>query len=147
MRIGELAEKSGLSRDTIRFYERNGLIASRSGESATNNYRDYPEESLRALEFFTQAREAGMSIADLRGFVAATGGGCTPQDARAVIQQKIDEMTARAAQIETVVALLTRTLAELDGPAAEADGDEQKRNPAESGGAQAFPRKAAIRRP
>ncbi|HHS94881.1 MAG TPA: MerR family transcriptional regulator [Rhodobacterales bacterium] len=115
MRIGELAEKSGLSRDTIRFYERNGLIASRPGESATNNYRDYPKENLRALAFFTMARDAGMSIADLRSIVEAMGEGCAPEAGRAVIQRKIDEMTARAAQIETVVAFLTRTLDSLDG--------------------------------
>lgn len=35
MRIGELAQKSGVSRDTIRFYERNGLIASTVEDSET----------------------------------------------------------------------------------------------------------------
>lgn len=115
MRIGELAKKSGLSRDTIRFYERNGLITSRASESATNNYRDYPEESLQFLEFLTQAREAGMSVADLRGFVTAVQGRCTPEAAKAMIEDKIDELTARAAQIETVVAFLSRTLQKIDG--------------------------------
>jgi len=115
MRIGELAEKSGLSRDTIRFYERNGLIASRASKSATNNYRDYPDDSLTLLAFFTQAREAGMSVADLRRFVEAAAGSCTPDTARAVIRDKIDELTARAAQIDTVLAFLNRTLKEIDG--------------------------------
>lgn len=114
MKIGELSEKSGLSRDTIRFYERNGLITSRASESATNNYRDYPDDSGKLLDFFQQARQAGMSIADLRGFVEAAAGSCAPEAARAVIQDKIDELTARATQIETVIAFLTRTLGEMD---------------------------------
>lgn len=116
MRIGELAERSGLSRDTIRFYERNGLITSRASQSPTNNYRDYPDDSLRLLDFFTHAREAGMSIADLRGFVEAAQGSCAPEAARAVIRDKIEELTARAAQIETVVAFLTRTLDNIGTP-------------------------------
>ena len=71
MRIGELAERSGVSRDTVRFYERNGLIRSVSGQSDTNNYRDYPDDNLIRLEFFTKAREAGMSIADMRDIIEA----------------------------------------------------------------------------
>jgi DNA-binding transcriptional MerR regulator len=62
MRIGELAVKSGVSRDTIRFYERNGLITSQAGLATTNNYRVYPDDSLIWLGFLTGAREAGSPI-------------------------------------------------------------------------------------
>jgi len=44
MRIGELAKRSEVSRDTIRFYERNGLIFSMPSDSGTNSYREYFEE-------------------------------------------------------------------------------------------------------
>ncbi|MGH1578671.1 MerR family transcriptional regulator [Planktotalea sp.] len=110
MRIGELAEKSGVSRDTIRFYERNGLITSTAGESATNNYRDYPEDSLIWLRFFNGAREAGMSVADLRSIVEAVAGSCDQDHARKVVQQKIAELKERAKQIETVVEFLEASI-------------------------------------
>ena len=48
MRIGALAKASGLSRDTIRFYERRGLISSQA-ESGQNSYRNYPEHALDTL--------------------------------------------------------------------------------------------------
>lgn len=64
MRIGELSKRSGLSRDTLRFYERKGLITS-APESAANTYRDYPEESLFTLEVIAEAQSAGLTIADL----------------------------------------------------------------------------------
>lgn len=110
MRIGELSEKSGVSRDTIRFYERNGLITSQQSESATNNYREYREDSLTWLAFLSGAREAGMSIADLRGIVEAIAGSCDRDVAREVIAQKIAELKDRSRQIEQVVGFLEKAL-------------------------------------
>ncbi len=65
MRIGELSKHSGLSRDTIRFYEKERLIHSAPSTTQQNSYRDYPELLLERLQIITEAREAGMSIADL----------------------------------------------------------------------------------
>ncbi len=108
MRIGELSERSGVSRDTIRFYERNGLITSVVGDSATNNYRDYPQDNLVRLGFFSKARDAGMSITDLRDIVDAMAGSCDPDVARRVVGGKIDELKRRAEQIQRVVDFLER---------------------------------------
>lgn len=110
MRIGELSEKSGLSRDTIRFYERNGLITSTASESDSNNYREYSQEHLMWLGFLTGARDAGMSVADLQSIVAATAGSCDKNEARKIIHEKIQELKARADQIGKVVAFLETTL-------------------------------------
>lgn len=110
MRIGELAKQTGLSRDTIRFYERNGLLSSSPGPDASNNYRDYPEDSLRWLAFVTAAREAGLSVADLRGISEAMDGACGPEAGQAVIKAKIEELRGRAAQIDRSIAFLTAAL-------------------------------------
>lgn len=110
MRIGELAQKSGVSRDTIRFYERNGLITSTVGDSETNSYRKYEEDCLVWLRFFAGAREAGMSVADLRSIVEATAKSCDRDVARAVVQRKIDELKERADQIGKVIRFLENTL-------------------------------------
>ncbi len=65
MRIGELAKRTDVSRDTIRFYERHGLIQSAPGEGTTNSYRDYPEDAVFTLEVIQDAQAAGLSIADI----------------------------------------------------------------------------------
>lgn len=106
MRIGELAEQTGVSRDTIRFYERNGLITSVAGDSETNNYRDYPDDNVLRLDFYTKARDAGMSIADLRSINDAIAGSCDPEAARQVIRSKLAELNERADQIRRVVTFL-----------------------------------------
>lgn len=110
MRIGELAQKSGVSRDTIRFYERNGLITSTVEDSATNTYRDYKEGCLVWLQFFASARDAGMSIADLRSIVEAMAESCDRDVARAVIQRKVVELQKRADQIGDVIRFLEDAL-------------------------------------
>ncbi|MEO6131629.1 MAG: MerR family transcriptional regulator [Saprospiraceae bacterium] len=49
MLIGELSSKTGLSRDTIRFYEKQGLISVARRERRFNNYKEYSEETLQRL--------------------------------------------------------------------------------------------------
>lgn len=49
MLIGELSEKTGFSRDTIRFYEKQGLISVNRKERRANNYKEYSEDTLRRL--------------------------------------------------------------------------------------------------
>ncbi|PLS23398.1 MerR family transcriptional regulator [Neptunicoccus cionae] len=108
MRIGELAEKTGVSRDTIRFYERNGLISSSVSDSTTNNYREYKDDCVVILKFYAGAREAGMSIADLRSIMESTADSCDPEVGRRVIQSKISELKERAGQIENVIRFLEK---------------------------------------
>lgn len=62
MRIGELAAASGLSRDTLRFYETRGLIrAVRSG----NGYRHYPAETVQTLLYVRTAQRLGFSLGEI----------------------------------------------------------------------------------
>ncbi|MEZ5910793.1 MAG: MerR family transcriptional regulator [Paracoccaceae bacterium] len=65
MRIGELSRQTGVPRDTIRFYEREGLIRSAPSADATNSYRDYGEEVPERLQMIAEAQEAGLRLADL----------------------------------------------------------------------------------
>ncbi|WP_086931691.1 MerR family transcriptional regulator [Agarilytica rhodophyticola] len=111
MRIGDLAERTGVSLSTIRFYERNGLISSIPSESETNNYRQYPEENILLLQFLTKAREAGMSVADLKSLMSAIGNGCDEVHGRKVVEEKIAELKERATQIQKVIEFLEGQLA------------------------------------
>lgn len=65
MRIGELSKRSGLSRDTIRFYERQGIIKAEENREKSNNYKSYPEDAAMTLEVVRDAQSAGLSIGDL----------------------------------------------------------------------------------
>lgn len=69
MRIGELAERTGHSRDAIRFYEKQGLIRAATRERG-NNYKTYSDEAVLTLEVIRDAQAAGMSIGDLSVFLS-----------------------------------------------------------------------------
>ncbi|MFI6493466.1 MerR family transcriptional regulator [Streptomyces sp. NPDC050564] len=62
MRIGELAERTGMTRDTIRFYEKVGLV---EGERLANGYRDFAPEAVPWLDYVRTAQTLGFSLAEI----------------------------------------------------------------------------------
>ena len=62
MLIGELSKKAQLSRDTIRFYEKKGLIKAKPSASEYNTYKNYTEENLQRILLIKKAkRQTAMS--------------------------------------------------------------------------------------
>ncbi|MEU2250905.1 MerR family transcriptional regulator [Streptomyces sp. NPDC019224] len=97
MRIGELAAQTGLSRDTIRFYERTGLI---TGRRLANGYRDFPPETVPWLAYVRTAQTLGFSLAE----IARTGEELrdSPDSAEALsalFEEKIAAIDARMARL------------------------------------------------
>ncbi len=67
MKIGELASRTGCSIQTIRFYERKGLID--LPQRTQSNYRLYDKGSLRQLTFIKQCRSLDMSIVEVKQLI------------------------------------------------------------------------------
>lgn len=61
--IGELSKKSGLCRDTLRYYEKMGLI---SGVKSRASYRQYPESLLERLELLKKAKILGFTLCQIK---------------------------------------------------------------------------------
>lgn len=64
MKIGELAQRTGLAASRIRFYESIGLL--KLVERQANGYRSYPEQAVMVLNLITTAQQAGFSLDELR---------------------------------------------------------------------------------
>ena len=62
MRIGELAARTGLSKDTLRFYEKVGLL---DGVRLPNGYRDFPPETVIWLRYVRTAQALGFTLAEI----------------------------------------------------------------------------------
>jgi DNA-binding transcriptional MerR regulator len=62
MRIGELAARTGMSKDTIRFYEKVGLVA---GDRLGNGYRDFAPEVVEWLHYVRTAQTLGFTLAEI----------------------------------------------------------------------------------
>jgi DNA-binding transcriptional MerR regulator len=65
MLIGELAKRTGLSRDTIRFYEKIGLITVSNKSRRENNYKDYSDGVLNQLQVVQQLKGFGYTLPEI----------------------------------------------------------------------------------
>ncbi|MCK9871036.1 MerR family transcriptional regulator [Nocardiopsis dassonvillei] len=63
MRIGELAERTGVSTRALRYYEQRGLLAS---ERAANGYREYPPEAVNRVHGIRLLLDSGLTSDDVR---------------------------------------------------------------------------------
>jgi DNA-binding transcriptional MerR regulator len=76
LKAGELAERVGVSKDTLRFYERQGLLP-RPGRTA-NNYRSYPPEAVARVLWIRKVLAAGFTIEELARILAERDRGGVP---------------------------------------------------------------------
>lgn len=65
MFIGKLAAKTGLSKDTIRFYEKIGLIQASGYVRQANNYKSYTVHTLNRLNHIQELKNAGFTLAEI----------------------------------------------------------------------------------
>ncbi|MDR3669963.1 MAG: Cd(II)/Pb(II)-responsive transcriptional regulator [Holophaga sp.] len=105
MRIGELAQRGDCDVETVRFYEREGLLELPAREA--NGYRRYAERHLIQLNFIRHCRSLGMGLPDvrtLRSFQAH------PELACDAVNQMIDGQIQRIHQKVEALRLLERQL-------------------------------------
>jgi len=92
LRIGEVATRSGVSIDTIRYYERRKLLP-RAGRSR-GGFRLYTPEAVERLRFIKQAQEIGFSLDEI-GDLLATGGAAECRKVRDLLRAKLEDVDAR----------------------------------------------------
>ena len=91
MRSGELARMAGVSTDTLRHYERLGLLA--RPQRTESGYRRYPPEALERVKMVRQALAVGFSLAELARFLRSRQKGGVPcKEVRALAALKLREM-------------------------------------------------------
>jgi len=64
MKIGELAKKADVSTQTIRYYEREGILSKPSRTEA--GYRDYPPDAVDTLRFVREAKDVGFTLREIK---------------------------------------------------------------------------------
>lgn len=98
--IGQLAREAGVGIETIRYYQRIGLLA--VPQRAFNGWRRYPERALRLLQYLRQGQQLGFSLRELQGLLGQSSAGpprfC--RTFRAAIEAKIAELDGQLARIQ-----------------------------------------------
>ena len=98
--IGELAKATGVSTDTLRHYERKGVLLS---QRAANGYRQYPEDALERVRMVRQGLGIGFTLDELRSiFKVFDRGGAPCKQVRSLAASKLAQIETH---LEEVVAL------------------------------------------
>lgn len=69
MLIGELVDRTGLTKDTIRFYEKKGLISVGRRSRRENNYKEYSEQILDKLMLIRKLKDMGFTLNEIDTFL------------------------------------------------------------------------------
>jgi DNA-binding transcriptional MerR regulator len=109
LQSGELARLAGVSSDTLRHYERLGLL--RKPPRTRGGYRDYPTQALNRVRVIQSALSAGFSLAELATILRMRDRGEVPcQKARLLgeaklrqIKQQIKELLVMRKQLESIL--------------------------------------------
>lgn len=106
MRIGEVAERAGVTDKTIRYYEQIGVLASPS--RTASGYRDYDDSVLDRLQFVRAAQAVGLTLGEIREVIALRDHGTVP------CEHVVDVIRRRASQIDQRIAELQQIRTELE---------------------------------
>jgi MerR family mercuric resistance operon transcriptional regulator len=113
MTIGKVAAAAGVSADTIRYYERVGLLP-RPARTASG-YRQYAPAVVNRLTVIRNAQRFGFSLNAIAGFLRTREAGGTPcHDVRAAAQRILDAVDSEIRDLVATRAEMRRTLRQWD---------------------------------
>ena len=118
MTIGKAARLSGVGVETVRFYERRGLI-DQPPTPANGGFRVYPEPTVERIRFIRQAQELGFSLAEIDALLALRADPSTDcADVRDHARAKLDEVDRKIAGLEHLRRALAQIIAACPGQGA-----------------------------
>jgi len=110
--IGELARQTGVPIDTVRYYERNGLLSPVT--RSASGYRRYGPAEFQRLRFIRRAKTLGFSLDDIRQLLALSDQRNVAKVKRAA-QTKLDDIEQRIAELERIRSGLMALIAACPG--------------------------------
>ncbi len=118
--VGEVAKRAAVHIETLRYYEREGLVA--RPPRSRSNYRLYPEETVRRVQFIKRAQQLGFSLKEIQELLALRA---APQaqcvDVRERAWTKIHEIEHKVRTLQAMHAALTQLVAACAGHGAVTD--------------------------
>jgi DNA-binding transcriptional MerR regulator len=101
MRVGEVAARAGVNVETLRYYERRGLLP--VPDRDPSGHRRYDEETVRFLRAIKEAQAVGFTLVEIGEYLRAAGRSSSPSEAlRVRMAAKIDEIDERIAGLRRI---------------------------------------------
>ena len=119
MRIGEAAELAGVNVQTLRYYERTGLLPKASRRPS--GYRQYDNDTVRLVHFIKHAQELGFTLRDISELIALRKNPKNCARAGALALAKVEEIDRRVRRLTSI----RKTLAELATACRNGDADHE----------------------
>jgi MerR family transcriptional regulator, copper efflux regulator len=115
MLIGELSKKTGVSKDTIRFYEKLGLIAASDRQAGTKLYKEYSPETVERLAMICQGKGLGFTLSEIKQLLDEWGSGAmSNRDRINVIERKIEEIVEKQQKLDAIKTYLFTKISKLN---------------------------------
>src|SRR5215470_6469111 len=109
MRVGEVAARAGVNIETLRYYERRGLLP--EPEREPSGHRRYDEETVRFLRAIKEAQAVGFTLAEIAEYLGASRRSGSPSEAlRVRMAAKIDQIDSRIAGLRRMREELARVV-------------------------------------
>jgi DNA-binding transcriptional MerR regulator len=113
--IGQVAAQMGVRADTVRYYERAGLLPAPA--RTTGDHRRYGTGALDRLSFIRGAQRLGLRLAEIRELLAVRDtGACACEPAETLLRRHVAEIDAETARLAALRIELTRMLEGMQGP-------------------------------
>lgn len=118
MTISKIAKEAGVGVETVRFYERKGLV-DQPPKPPSGGFRVYPVETAERIRFIRQAQELGFSLREIKELLSLRTDPATDcADVRERAQVKLDEITRKMAQMKGIKTALEKLIAACPGQGA-----------------------------
>jgi MerR family transcriptional regulator, mercuric resistance operon regulatory protein len=111
MRIGELARSVDVNVETIRYYQRIGLL--NVPEKPYGSMRSYDELDLQRLRFIRRAQQLGFSLEDIRELLALSSADCERVEKLAA--EKLNQVNTKLRQLRRIQSVLAKTIEQCAG--------------------------------
>lgn len=116
--IGEVSSRSGVNIETIRYYEREGIVP--VPDRMANGRRIYDDSGLAALRFVKKCRDLGFTMHDAKALLSlATASGMSCGEVRPIAEAHLAIVAGKLAELTRLHEALTRMVAQCGDPASE----------------------------
>ncbi len=111
--IGAVAQQAGVRIETLRYYERKGIVP--RPPRTSSNYRVYPEETVRRVRFVKRAQELGFSLNEIKELLALRATrGATCEDVCRQALHKIGDIEEKIQTLQAMKQALRKLVKECD---------------------------------
>ncbi|MFT6068079.1 MAG: DNA-binding transcriptional MerR regulator [Bacteriovoracaceae bacterium] len=112
MQTKDITKLTGLDRETLRFYEKKGIIA--TPKRTSSGYREYSEEVIDRINFTLMAKEAGFTLSEIKELLNLKESGVNCKTGRDMALAKITEVDERMKSLRSMKKVLRKFVSDCE---------------------------------